>query len=34
MSRLSARGGRGIGIGTVDGVTTVEGELLFVLVEP
>ena len=34
MTRLSARGGRGRGIGTVDGVTTVEGELLFVLVDP
>ena len=34
MARLSARGGRGHGIGTVDGVTTVEGELIFVLVDP
>lgn len=34
MVRLSARGGRGHGIGTVDGVTTVEGELVFVLVDP
>ncbi len=34
LGRLSARGGRGRGRGTVDGVTTVEGELLFVIVDP
>lgn len=33
LSRLSARGGRGRGVGTVGGVTACEVELLFVLVD-